>query len=139
MKPRTLRLARRLDIRQVGLMLLAVGCACCVVQARFRQPSEEYAARRAKLRASVDGPIVIFGYTGHEDASEVALFFQEPNFYYLTGFSEPGAALLLLPDATPDQTEGGKSADTGPREILFLPARNPAQEVWEGPKIGPGD
>ncbi len=53
-------------------MLLAVACACCVVQARFRQPSEEYAARRTKLRASVDGPIVVFGYTGHEDASEVA-------------------------------------------------------------------
>ena len=127
-------MARRLDIRQVGLMLLAVACACCVVQARFRQPSEEYAARRTKLRASVDGPIVIFGYTGHEDASEVAIFFQEPHFYYLTGHDEPGAVLLL----TPDEPNSGAQAST-PAEVLYLPPRNPAQEKWEGPKIGPDD
>jgi Xaa-Pro aminopeptidase len=120
-------------------VLLAVAAVCCVAQARFRQPSEEYAARRAKLRASVDGPIVIFGYTGHEDASEVALFFQEPHFYYLTGFSERGAALLLIPDGPQGQTATDKSTDTGPREILYLPKRNPSEEVWEGPKIGPDD
>jgi Xaa-Pro aminopeptidase len=119
---------------RVGWALLAAMCACCVAQARFRQPSEEYAARRAKLRAAVDGPIVIFGYTGHEDSSEVARFFQEPNFYYLTGHDEPGAALLLIPDNSPD-----KSAEASSHEILFLPARDPKQEVWEGPKMGPGD
>jgi len=116
------------------MMLLAVACACCVVQARFRQPSEEYAARRTKLRASVDGPIVVFGYTGHEDASEVAIFFQETHFYYLTGHDEPGAVLLL----TPTGPNGGAQAST-PAEVLYLPPRNPAQEKWEGPKIGPDD
>src|SRR5579862_9044521 len=74
---------------------LVILCACGAASARFRQPSSEYAARRAKLRAGVDGPIVIYGYTGHEDASEVAIFFQEPNFYYLTGHSEPAAVLVI--------------------------------------------
>ncbi len=115
-------------------MLLAVTCACCVVQARFRQPSGEYAARRTKLRASVDGPIVVFGYTGHEDASEVAIFFQETHFYYLTGHDEPGAVLLL----TPNGPNSGAQASTQ-AEVLYLPPRNPAQEKWEGPKIGPED
>src|ERR1700734_1274088 len=69
-----------------------------VAAARFRQPSAEYQARRAALRGKIDGPVVIFGYTGHEDASEVAIFFQEPYFYYLTGHDEPGAAVLLIPD-----------------------------------------
>ncbi len=135
---------------------LAVLCVCCVAQARFRQPSEEYAARRAKLRATADGPIVIYGYTGHEDASEVALFFQEPHFYYLTGHSEPGAALLLIPEASANQSGTEKSGGDGTArtdlpgstgrepgspssEILFLPARDPKEEVWEGPKIGPDD
>ena len=83
--------------------------------------------------SSLDAPVVIFGYTGHEDASEVAVFFQEPYFYYLTGHDEPGAALLLIPAPA-----GGKTLD-GPREILYLPARDPSQEKWDGPKLGPDD
>jgi len=105
-------------------------------QARFRQPNAEYQARREKLRAMVDGPIVIYGFTGHEDASEVALYFQEQNFYYLTGFSQPGAALVLIPDVPgPYLSERTMVA----RATLYLPPRDAKQEVWEGPKIGPDD
>ena len=125
------------------LLLFALAFLCAPVQARFRQLNEEYQSRRAKLRAMVDAPIVIFGYTGHEDASEVAVFFQETHFYYLTGHDQPGAALLLIPDRSSDiGAHAGKSnadAADGPREILYLPARDPAQEIWEGPKIGPDD
>lgn len=115
------------------VLVALLACAGSISQARFRQPSDEYRARRAKLRASVDGPIVVFGYTGHEDASEVAVFFQGPSFYYLTGHDEPGAAALLIPD--PPE---GKTVE-GPRAILYLPPRDPAQEIWEGPKMGPDD
>jgi Xaa-Pro aminopeptidase len=111
------------------VLLLSTGMAT----ARFRQGNEEYAARRAKLVTQVDGPVVVFGYTGHEDLSEFALFFQEKNFYYLTGDDEPGGAVLLIPDPP-----AGKKLD-GPREILYLPARDYAQEKWEGPKMGPDD
>jgi Xaa-Pro aminopeptidase len=112
-----------------GIVLLASAAA----EARFPQPAAEYQVRRAALRAKLDGPAVIFGYTAAQDASEVAIFFQEPNFYYLTGHNEAGAALLLLPDAA-----AGKTADE-PREILYLPARNLAAEKWEGEKMGPDD
>jgi Xaa-Pro aminopeptidase len=106
---------------------------CEVAQARFRQPNAQYQARREKLRAALDGPIVLYGYTGQEDMSEVAVFFQEPNFYYLSGHNEPGAALLLIPNSpTGAQPEG-------PHEILYLPPRDPVQEKWEGPKMGPED
>jgi len=115
------------------LLVLAFSSVSHLTQARFRQPTAEYQARRAKLRAKLDGPVVILGYTGHEDASEVAIFFQEPYFYYLTGHDEPGAALLLIPDSA-----NGKTAD-GPHEILYLPPRDLSQETWEGPKIGPDD
>src|ERR1700691_6754868 len=97
------QLRRRITI----LAALAVLCACTVASARFRQPNDEYAARRAKLRAGIDGPIVIYGYTGNEDASEVAVFFQEPSFYYLSGHDEPGAALVLIPDAAAGQRVEG--------------------------------
>jgi Xaa-Pro aminopeptidase len=124
---------RAARILRFALLSLAVLLVCGLARARFRQPNEEYQARRAKLRAAVDGPVVILGYTGHEDASEVAVFYQEPYFYYLTGHDEPGAAVLIIPEPPT-----GKTLD-GPREILFLPPRDPAQEVWEGPKMGPND
>jgi Xaa-Pro aminopeptidase len=126
------------------LSALAVLCAGVLVrawaeggQARFRQPNQEYAARRAKLRAQVDGPIVLYGYTGQEDASEVAVFFQENNFYYLTGHAEPGAVVVIAPEQPPEGQ--GVAA-----EVLYLPPRNKnphdtSSELWEGPKIGPDD
>jgi Xaa-Pro aminopeptidase len=122
-------------VRSFGaaLALIIVLGACQLAQARFRQPNAEYQARRAKLRATVDEPVVIFGYTGHEDASEVAVFYQEPYFYYLSGHDEPGAALVLLPGAP--NTKRGE----GPQEILYLPARDPDEEQWDGPKMGPND
>lgn len=115
------------------LTLAAILLASSYLQARFRQPNDEYKARRDKLRSGVDGPVVLFGYTSRQDTGEVAVFFQEENFYYLTGYSEPDAALLLIPDAP-----NGKPAE-GPTEILYLPPRDPRTAKWEGPKIGPDD
>jgi Xaa-Pro aminopeptidase len=130
-RARQVRMRKRLAVGMIAAIvaLLSAGIAT----ARFRQANEEYAARRAKLVAQVDGPVVVFGYTGHEDLSEFALFFQEKNFYYLTGDDEPGGAVLLIPDPP-----AGKKLN-GPREILYLPARDYAQEKWEGPKMGPDD
>lgn len=115
------------------LVFLAILCAFQSAEARFRQPNAEYEARRDKLMSGTDGPVVVFGYTGHEDASEVAVFFQEPYFYYLSGHDEPGAALLLIPAASSGEKNGR------PREILYLPTRDPSQEIWGGPKLGPDD
>ena len=128
-----LRTAKKLAFVRVFTCLLAVGIFSLAAPARFRQPSAEYQARRAALRGKVDVPVVVVGYTGHEDASEVAIFFQEPYFYYLTGYDEPGAVLLVVPDVA-----NGKSVE-GPHEILYLPPRDPVQEKWEGPKLGPAD
>jgi Xaa-Pro aminopeptidase len=117
------------------LLLLALAFLCGSAQARFRQPNQEYQLRRSALAQTVDGPIVIFGYTGHEDASEVAVFFQEPSFYYLTGHDEPGAAVVILPRPPQPATVDHLT----PSAILYLAARDPAQEIWDGPKIGPKD
>jgi Xaa-Pro aminopeptidase len=54
---------------------------------------------------------------------------QDSNFYYLTGWNEPGAALLI---------EGDAPQATAPRvynEILFLPARNLRMEKFTGVKM----
>src|SRR5277367_5501133 len=126
-----MRLSSRATIFSV--LFLAILCVAHFAEARFRQPSGDYKARRDKLMSGVDGPVVIFGYTGHEDASEVAVFFQEPYFYYLTGHDEPGAAVVIYPAPPQTGTIGRLSLEA----TLYVPPRDPAQEKWEGPKIGP--
>ena len=81
----------------------------------------EYEQRRAELRKSLDGVMVLFG-TEESDDQHIS-FFQESNFLYLSGWREPGAVMLL----------------TQQTEILFLPARDPRMELYSGRKLGPED
>ncbi len=128
-------------------LLLAVGAMPSLAEPRTREANNVYAERRAKLRAQVDGPVILFGYTGKEDSTPSNVYNQEYNFYDLTGHNEPGAALILVPDAHNGNSNGnaksngklnGKEWD-GPREILFLPPRDAVRERWEGPRLGPTD
>src|SRR6266849_5339565 len=112
--------------------LLCMACLLTSARAqerREREPNSVYAERRAKLAAQVDGPIVLWGYTGREEVSQAYVFAQEENFYYLTGHNEEGAGLLILP-----APKDGEPAN-GPREILFLPAKNPQKEKWNGVRM----
>jgi Xaa-Pro aminopeptidase len=117
----------------LAIVALLMFAAPAHAQYRQREPNSEYAARRARLRAQVNAPVVIFGYTGKESASEAYVFNQENNFYYLTGHNEEGAALLLIPDGAEAKSW------SAPKEIFYLPARNLATERWNGPRIGPDD
>jgi Xaa-Pro aminopeptidase len=82
---------------------------------------DEYRARRAELRKSLDGVMVLFGANEPEDLHTG--FFQETNFLYLSGWREPGAAMLLTKD----------------QEIFFLPLRNRNQENFTGRKLEAAD
>jgi Xaa-Pro aminopeptidase len=113
--------------------LLLVACLAPLLRAWEREPLSVFAERRAKLVAAVNAPIVLFGYTGHEEANPSYVFMQEENFYYLTGHNEEGAALLLVPESA------NEKGWTGPREILYLQPRDPSAERWNGPRMGPDD
>lgn len=83
-----------------------------------------YQDRRAELRkATPGGVIALLGHAEAETGDLRSGFFQEPNFYYLTGWLEPGAALLISPDG----------------ETLFLPPEDPDAEKWTGAKASAGD
>ncbi len=103
------------------------------LRARERETNSVYADRRARLVAQLNAPVLLFGYTGRENSSPAYVFMQEPNFYYLTGHNEEGAAILLVPSSA------GEKSWKGPHEILFLPPRNPEQEKWNGPRGSPAD
>ena len=119
--------------RGVFALLVLLMCLTPMLKAWEREPLTVFAERRAKLVAAVNAPIVMFGYTGHEEANPSYVFMQEENFYYLTGHNEEGAALLLVPESA--EQKGW----TGPREILYLPPRNLDEERWNGPRMGPDD
>jgi Xaa-Pro aminopeptidase len=124
---------RRNAILKVGALLFLFVCLASLARAWEREPNAIFAERRAKLMSAINAPIVLFGYTGHEEANPSYVFMQEENFYYLTGHNEEGAALLLVPEPA---TQKGW---TGAREILYLPPRDPAEEKWNGPRMGPDD
>jgi Xaa-Pro aminopeptidase len=84
-------------------------------------PLDEFRARRANLRKSLDGVLLLVART--EGRDEVFRSNQEPNFYYLTGWTEPGARLLITPA----------------REILFLPHHNERLEHYVGKRSAAED
>jgi Xaa-Pro aminopeptidase len=108
--------------------------ACLPALGRERQPNSDYHARREKLAAKLDGGVaLLFAPPELPGPNNVYGYFPDSNFYYLTGWSEPGAAVLVAPAA--------EAKDDNPAhpytEILFLPQRNYSQERWTGPKLGP--
>src|SRR5258708_38645553 len=124
------------------ILSLLVPLAACLAtfpargqERRDREPNSVYADRRAKLAAQVECPIVLWGLTGREESSQTYIFEHEENFYYLTGHNEEGAGLIILPAAKSSSNE----ASNGPREIFFLPAKNPQKEKWNGVRMSPAD
>ena len=90
----------------------------------FAQAQLEYAGRRADLAAKLpDGVFIALG--GHEPAQDYLAFYQSPSFYYLTGFKEPDAALLMI-----KQSGAVRSA------TMFVNPRQPSREVWTGTRVG---
>lgn len=89
--------------------------------------AEVFKARRAAvMEAMGDGVAVIYGAGGNGGIVREG-FVQESNFYYLTGVSEPGAALILAP------------GDHRFNEILYLQRRDVEDEDWNGRRPALGD
>jgi len=117
----------RLAWRVAALALAVSGLSL----AAESEPWEVYRERRETLaRKNSGGIILLFGYGAREAQDVRSPFRQESNFYYLTGWNEPGAGLLLLPRNESHETYG---------EILFLPARNVSEENWNGSRVSPDD
>ncbi|HBD98854.1 MAG TPA: Xaa-Pro aminopeptidase [Gemmatimonadetes bacterium] len=89
-------------------------------------------SRRAAVVAQLPGNslVVLFGAPIRNRSNDMDYEYrQASDFLYLTGSEEPGSALILAP--------GGLEVD-GERvhEILFVPPRDPAREVWDGRRFG---
>jgi len=104
-------------------------------QRREREPNSVYASRRAKLVSTIDGPILLLGYSGKEVEAQTYIFAQEENLYYLTGHNEEEAALILLPAVA----KKAANDDWTDREIFFLPPKDVRKEKWNGARMSSSD
>ena len=75
---------------------------CCIVFLCFlppanaldRQPASDYHTRREKLAAQLEGGFaLVFAPPEAEGPNDLYGYRPDDNFYYLTGWTEPGAAL----------------------------------------------
>ena len=118
-------------IRRLVTLLLLLSAGCLALE---RQPNADYHARRERLAKEMKGGVLVL-FAGTEAAGQNAVYgFRQDNyFYYLTGWSEPGAAVVIVSpaEATADHPARAYA------EVLYLPAHNVAQEKWTGPKLGP--
>ena len=108
------------------LLTASVAVVALPPAAHAQVTRNDYAARRAALVASIDsGVVVAFG--GVEPVSYWPTFYQLPAFYYLTGFGETDAALVLV-------KRNGAVAAT-----IFVPTRSAVQERWIGARTRVAD
>lgn len=104
----------------------AVGAAHAVE----KQPNAAYHARREALAGKLRGGVAIL-FAAEESQLDLMPYRQDEDFYYLTGWNEPGAALLVAGN----EAQGSSSAPASYREILFLPTRNLRMEKYTGIKM----
>ena len=85
-----------------------------------------YARRRARLLAQMQHGVAIIP-TAPEVARNADTHYSyrhDSNFYYLSGFAEPEAVLVL-------------TAGDEPKSILFCREKNLEREIWDGHRFGP--
>ncbi|MEM7203736.1 MAG: Xaa-Pro peptidase family protein [Planctomycetota bacterium] len=93
-------------------------------------PKEFFADRRRALCALVAGRVErgerhLVVLRGASAVADMARFYQDQNFYYLTGVSEPDLAVMLTPDGATDQ--------------LLVPPFSRFTSQWEGKRLAPGE
>jgi Xaa-Pro aminopeptidase len=122
--------------RRVLVSLVILLGASAVSSALDRQPSSDYHARRVKLAAKLDGNVaLVFAPPEAEGPNDLYGYRPDDNFFYLTGWAEPGATVLIAAERAATSNSPARPYT----EILFLPQRNYSQEQWTGPKLGPND
>ena len=92
-------------------------------------PASEFVTRRQKVLANMPENSVAFVFAAEEvtrSNDTEYLFCQDKNFFYLTGFNEPDAVLMLV-----------KPEKAAAYSVLFCRDKDPLKEVWHGRRIGP--
>ena len=112
---------RRIRCVSILSLVLAVSVTAFALE---KQPLRDYHARREALGAKLNGGIAVL-FAAPEPLLDFDPYRQDSDFYYLTGWDEPGAALMVV---------GAKDSQAY-KEVLFLPTRNKRMELYTGVKM----
>jgi Xaa-Pro aminopeptidase len=87
---------------------------------------EHYVQRREHLADAIAGGVAVIpsAKTIARNSDTSYAFRQDSDFYYLTGFDEPEAVLVVSPEH-PDH-----------RAVLFLRTHDRDREIWDGERLG---
>ena len=109
----------------------------------YAQPAEDLPAdflgqnfhkeRRQALRENLppNSVAVFFANPVRNRSNDVDFaYHQDPNFYYLTGYKEPDAVVLIFKDK--QTANNGTQYD----EIIFVQPRDAHAEMWTGRRLG---
>lgn len=94
---------------------------------------EFHRERRAILRAKMpkNSIAIVFSNSLRNRANDVDyVFHQDPNFYYLSGYREPNAVLIMYSD----DIAGNEGMQY--KEVLYVQKRDPKAEQWNGKRLG---
>src|SRR5690554_5004316 len=94
----------------------------------YSLPQSEFETRRrAVMDAMGEDSVAIFVATPERIRSNDSAYLYRPSsdILYLSGFREPGTVIVLAP--------GHKDGEF----VMFVPARDPLYEQWEGRRAGP--
>ena len=89
---------------------------------------EEFARRRRQLMRMAGSDAILVLPAAREQVRSNDThhpYRQDSDFWYLSGFDEPEAALVLVPGRTAGEA------------LLFCRERDPVREAWDGPRLGP--
>ncbi|WP_053977712.1 aminopeptidase P N-terminal domain-containing protein [Mangrovimonas xylaniphaga] len=111
---------------------------CIMVQAQKDVPQDYLSAefhkeRREALRESMpeNSVAVFFANAVRNRANDVDyVYHQDPDFYYLTGYKEPHAVLVVFSEMQTD-AEGDSY-----NEIIYVQERDAQAEQWNGYRLG---
>lgn len=93
-----------------------------------------HASRRKELAKLIgkDSIAIIFGNTVINKSFDGNYQFKQfKNFYYLTGFKEPEAALVIAPNGIKFGKQEKKY-----NEILYVRPKDKQREIWDGARVG---
>ncbi len=121
-------------VRLTAPVLVFLAFAFPASQALEKQPASDYHARRLALGNALQGGVAIL-FAAEEPALDFDPYRQDSDFYYLTGWNEPGAALLIVGPANEPERPGQAARERDYKEILFLPTRNLRTETYTGAKM----
>jgi Xaa-Pro aminopeptidase len=118
-------------MKNVRLLLYAVLAGLIAMpglHALEKQPANVYHGRRVALANRLQGGVAIL-FAAEEPLLDFMPYRQDSDFYYLTGWTEPGAALMVVADMQ------NAASPRAYKEILFLPTRDLRMEKYTGVKM----